>query len=257
MNNLLHNNNMPLIIAHRGESHDAPENTLSAINLAWKRGSDGCEIDVQLTKDDQIVVIHNKRTKMTWGNSLRIKSHTLQKLKSLNVVSNINGKWFTERIPTLSEVILTVPPDKYLFIEIKCDIEIIPHLKKVLSSSLLNPSQVKIIGFGLKRMTVIKKNFQEFEVFLNRRVNAGKVFSGKFYWDKLIKKIKLGSLDGINVSYTKSLNINLIEKFKLNNLKIFVWTINKPRRALRLISIGINGLMSDRSGWIKEKVMMQ
>jgi len=257
MNNLLYKADLPLIIAHRGESYDAPENTLSAINLAWERGADGCEIDVQLTKDNQIVVIHNKRTKMTSGKSLRIKSHTLQKLKSMNVVSKINNKRFTESIPSLNEVLLTVPPHKYLFIEIKCDIKIIPHLKKVLSSSQLNSNQIKIIGFGLNKMTVIKKNFQEFEVFLNRRVNAGKVFSGKSYWDNLIKKIKLASLDGLNISYTKSLNINVLEKFKLNKLKMYVWTINNPKRALRLISIGVNGFMSDRSGWIKEKIILQ
>jgi glycerophosphoryl diester phosphodiesterase len=50
----------PLIIAHRGESHDAPENTLAAIELAWGRGADAVEIDVHLTKDNKVVVIHGR-----------------------------------------------------------------------------------------------------------------------------------------------------------------------------------------------------
>jgi glycerophosphoryl diester phosphodiesterase len=56
-----------IIIAHRGESYDAPENTLAAINLAWKRKVQAVEIDVQLTNDNEIVVIHDKDT-------LRIKT---------------------------------------------------------------------------------------------------------------------------------------------------------------------------------------
>ncbi len=52
-----------LIIAHRGESFIAPENTLAAINLAWKNGAKAVEIDVQITSDNEIVVIHDKNTK--------------------------------------------------------------------------------------------------------------------------------------------------------------------------------------------------
>ncbi|MCH9029392.1 MAG: glycerophosphodiester phosphodiesterase, partial [Bacteroidetes bacterium] len=54
-----------LIIAHRGESYDAPENTFASINLAWKRDADGVEIDVKLTKDEKIVLIHDKTTLRT------------------------------------------------------------------------------------------------------------------------------------------------------------------------------------------------
>ncbi|HEX9251237.1 MAG TPA: glycerophosphodiester phosphodiesterase family protein, partial [Ignavibacteriaceae bacterium] len=155
--------NVPLIIAHRGESVEAPENTLSAINLAWERGADGVEIDVHLTRDNQIVVIHNSKTRIISGKSLSIKSQTLGKLKSFDVGRKIGDKWYAERIPTLDEVLSTVPPDKYLFIEIKCGLEIVPQLKQVFKQTKLDTNQIKIIGFGLKKMTVIKKNFSEYE----------------------------------------------------------------------------------------------
>ncbi len=246
----------PLVISHRGESSEAPENTLSAINLAWTSGADGVEIDVHLTSDNQIVVIHNSRTKSIFGKRLRIKSSTLQKLQSLYIGRTIGSKYFSERIPTLNEVLLSVPPGKYIFIEIKCGLEIIPHLFQVLKHTHLSMEPIKIIGFGFHKMTEIKKNFPEYEVFLNRRISLGNVFSRRSYWQNLIIKLKQSSLDGLNLSYTNSFNIKLVEMFKKNNLEIFIWTVNNPKKALRLISLGVDGFMSDRSGWIRKEVKL-
>ena len=69
-----------IIIAHRGESYDAPENTHASINLAWEREVDAVEIDVQLTKDEKIVVIHDKSTLRTGGKLKRISSNTYDNL---------------------------------------------------------------------------------------------------------------------------------------------------------------------------------
>ena len=254
MSNHSHTSQSPLIIAHRGESSEAPENTMSAINLAWKSGADGVEIDVHLTKDNQIVVIHNSSTKSISGKRFRIKSSTLENLKSLNIGRTIGKKYYSERIPTLNEVLLNVPPGKYIFIEIKCGVEIIPYLNQVLKHAHLSMDQIKIIGFGFNKMTEIKINFPEYEVFLNRRISLGKVFTRRSYWQNLIIKLKQSSLDGLNLSYTKSFNIKLVEMFKQNKLKIFIWTVNNPKKALRLISLGVDGFMSDRSGWIRKEV---
>lgn len=100
-------------------------------------------------------------------------------------------------------------------------------------------------------------NFSQYEVFLNRRVNFGKVFSRKSYWDNLINVVKSSSLDGLNLHNNKSINKKLIKKLKSNKLKIFVWTVNNPQKALHLINLGIDGLMSDCTGMIKEKLSLQ
>ena len=256
MSTTLQKTNLPLIIAHRGESGEAPENTLSAINLAWARGADGVEIDVHLTRDYQIVVIHNSRTRLISGKRHRIKSSTLEKLRSLDIGRTIGKKYYSERIPTLNEVLLTVPPGKYIFIEIKCGVEIIPYLIQVLKLTHLRIDQIKIIGFGFNKMTELKKNFPVYEVFLNRRISLGKVFSRRSYWQNLIIKLKKSSLDGLNLFHTKTINFKLVEMFKQNKLKIFIWTVNNPKKALRLISLGVDGFMSDRSGWIRKEVKL-
>ncbi|MBE0539594.1 MAG: hypothetical protein IH620_07765 [Ignavibacterium sp.] len=244
----------PLIIAHRGESYDAPENTLKSINLAWQRGADGIEIDVHLSMDNEIMVVHNKKIKTVSGKSLSIKSHTAEELKKYSVNNTKIENDASETIPTLKEVLSTVPIKKYIFIEIKCGVKIIPALIRTLNQSKLDTEQIKLIGFGLKKMSLVKNAFPEYEIFLNKRVSMGKIFPGSSYWDNLIKKLKINFIDGINLSYTRSLNFKLVEKLKLNKVKIFIWTINSPKRAIKLIELGVDGIMSDRQGWLREKI---
>ena len=86
-----------LIIAHRGESYDAPENTLASINLAWKRDADGVEIDVKLTKDEKIVLIHDKTTLRTGDKYKRIASNNYNELLKIDVGKFKGNKWKNER----------------------------------------------------------------------------------------------------------------------------------------------------------------
>ena len=117
----------PLIIAHRGASGEAPENTMDAFKLAWELGADGIEGDFHLTHDGHIVAIHDKDTnKVTKGkNKLIVKKTNLQELQKIDVGSWKNEKYFKARIPTLEEVIDSLPMGKKFFIEIKCGTEII------------------------------------------------------------------------------------------------------------------------------------
>ena len=72
---------MPRIIAHRGASHDAPENTLAAFRLAWEQGADGVEGDYYLTKDGEVVCIHDATTGRTGDRDLKVASSTLAELR--------------------------------------------------------------------------------------------------------------------------------------------------------------------------------
>lgn len=96
----------PLVIAHRGASADAPENTLAAFRLALSQGAEAIELDVQLTRDQQVVVMHDNNLKRTTGIKAKVSSLTLEEIKKLDA-----GSWFgdqkfkNERVPTLAEVI--------------------------------------------------------------------------------------------------------------------------------------------------------
>src|SRR5438034_6344625 len=107
------------IIAHRGASHDAPENTLAAVHLAWQQNADAVEIDVHLSKDGKLVVIHDATTKRTCGVSHKVRELTLAELKSLDAGKWKGRQWVGETIPTLDEVLDIVPKGRGLVIEMK------------------------------------------------------------------------------------------------------------------------------------------
>ncbi|MCB9949963.1 MAG: hypothetical protein H6824_03175 [Planctomycetaceae bacterium] len=99
------------IVAHRGASYDAPENTLPAFKLAWEKGADAIEGDFYLTKDQQIVCIHDKDTKRTGKNQpvLTVAESTLAELRKVDVGSWKDAKYKETFIPTIQEVLATVP----------------------------------------------------------------------------------------------------------------------------------------------------
>src|SRR5205809_874799 len=89
------------IIGHRGASHDAPENTMASFRLGYEQGADGVELDIHLTKDNEVVVMHDYDTGRVSGVTNKIADSKLSELRKLNV--SAWGKWtnqpFKEKIP--------------------------------------------------------------------------------------------------------------------------------------------------------------
>ena len=116
---------MTKVFAHRGASAYAPENTLAAFRLAHDMGADGVELDVQLTKDGEVVVIHDETLDRTTDGTGWVKDHTLTQIKELNA-SGGNAAYPHERIPTLDEV-FDVLADSPLAINIEIKDSLIPY----------------------------------------------------------------------------------------------------------------------------------
>jgi glycerophosphoryl diester phosphodiesterase len=245
---------MTNFIAHRGESFIAPENTLAAIKLAWVHNADGVEIDVRLSKDNKIVVIHDANTKRTSGVPGKVKSLSSESLKKLDVGIWKGKNWLNERIPTLEEVIETIPLGKSLMVEIKSSIAIFPSLKKLLNKSSLNRSQIKLAGFGLKKMSLVKKAFPLYEVYRIKRVDRENIILNSYRLNRLIKSSKKNNLDGVSLSYSRWIDKKKIGKIKSAGLKVYVWTVDNPSKALRLINSGIDGIISNKPAWLKDKL---
>ena len=109
--------NTPLIIAHRGNSSSAPENTLEAIREAIAIGSDCVEVDVRCTKDSIPVLMHDPGLGRVTGDRGNVASLTLEQVRELEV----NSEQGRERIPTLEEAILEVRDRARLVAEVKVD----------------------------------------------------------------------------------------------------------------------------------------
>ena len=153
------------IIAHRGASHDAPENTLAAFRFGWEQKADAVELDVRLSKDGNLVVIHDDNTRRTAQVDKSVGEQTLAELRSLDVGRWKGKQWVGERILTLNEALATVPEGKRLFVELKCGPEGIPELVHVAGTSFRRPSPLVAIGFSRQTFYTVLDAFEEWGVF--------------------------------------------------------------------------------------------
>ena len=111
----------PLVVAHRGSSGNSPENTLAAFRQAISDGADMIELDVRMTKDFELVVLHDRSAYRTTGRRRKIWDLTLADLRSLDAGSRFSKKFADERIPSLRQVIDILPPTMSLNVEVKTD----------------------------------------------------------------------------------------------------------------------------------------
>ena len=234
-----------MIIAHRGASHDAPENTLASVNLAWERSADAAEVDVHLSKDNRIMVIHDGDTKRTTGKKMVIRESMSSALQSLNA-NNGMDQFKGERIPFLEEVIATVPNGKILFIEVKTDTVIVPYLVEVLASSP-DKSRLVVISFDFDVCAMMKKEIPAIPVYWLHYTLSGS------YQTKWINMAVDAGLDGLNFRH-KGISKDYVEAVHRSGMKMFAWTVDDPVEAARLIDSGIDGITSNRPAWLSEQL---
>ncbi len=247
--------NSPLIIAHRGESHDAPENTLAAVCLAWERDDDAVEIDVHLTKDGSVVVIHDDNTLRTAHRYGEVAKLTLEQLKQMDVGRYKGKRWAEERIPTLAEVLATIPAGKKLFVEIKVDASILTELNRVLKKSPSSSGQVVLVGMDLHTMEILKKSLPRYHVYWvcsmkDEKKRAAKGNPG----EGLIDRARQAGLDGLDIETSKKIDKKFIAHVKRAKMKLYVWTVDDPDEARRLFACGADGIATNRAHWLKTRL---
>ena len=235
----------PMIIAHRGASFDAPENTLAAVHLAWQQGADAVEVDVHLSADNRIMVIHDKDTKRTSGIDLKIKESSSSDLRKLDVGSFKSKEFKGEQIPFLEEVIETIPKGKRLFVEIKSDETMLPVLKTLLEKSAKS-GQIIIIGFDFETVERAKSMMPGIPVYWLK-------FSLIRYSKGIIARVKEAGLDGLNLHH-RNISKKFASKAKESGLGLYTWTVDDPKEAIRLQSISIDGITTNRPFWLKQKM---
>jgi glycerophosphoryl diester phosphodiesterase len=245
---------LPGIIAHRGASFDAPENTLASIELAWKQNADAVEIDVQFSKDRRLVVIHDRTTRKTARVRKRISAQTLAELQLLDVGRWKNRKWAGQRIPTLAEALATVPDRKRLFVEIKCGPECLPEFIKDCQESGKPPHQVVPIGFSLETMRRLKEALPPWEVCWV--AGFKRAWNGRWLprAETLIERAKGAGLDGLDLSARGPVDLVFTRKVHAAGLKLYIWTVDSPAKARRLADAGVDGLTTNRPGWLRSKL---
>lgn len=232
------------IVAHRGASYIAPENTISAVELGFELGAEAVEIDVYLTKDKRIIALHDKTTQRTAGINHDVTSTDSEVLRSLDVGSWKDEQYAGERMPFLEEVFEVVPKGKVLVIEAKSGPEILPYLEQAISNSNIK-DQVEVISFNKEVAVGIKKSIPTIPVYW---------LLGSFNTHSMSEAIDIATqnnLNGLDVNY-KLVNAPFVKAMRNAGLGIYVYTVNDQEIARILKDLKVDAITTDRPQWLIE-----
>jgi len=231
-------------IAHRGASYDAPENTLASAKMAWKVNADAVEIDIHLSKDNKIMVIHDDNTKRTTGEDYDVTNTNSVILRKLDAGSHKSKKFKGEKIPLLEEVIKTIPKGKKLVVELKSRDNVLPKMEQILTNNK-KLNQLIFICFDKETIIKVKKAYPE--------NNCYWLCSNKEAFFANFQSVAEAGIDGLGLRYSiiDEHVMELSEKYKLD---MITYTVNDSEEAKRLINLGVRKITTDRPEWLKNEI---
>jgi glycerophosphoryl diester phosphodiesterase len=230
----------PWILAHRGASQAAPENTLAAFRLAAEMGADGVELDVQLSKDGEAVVIHDVTVDKTTNGSGRVKDLTLAELQDLDAGSWYDSHYAGEPIPTLAQVLHELGPRLILNIELK---------QETFLSKGLEAEVIRLIEDTHMAHRVILSSFNPLALWRVGRLNPN-VSTGLLYApDQPIYLRQRWFQPAIRPSALHPRWDTIDHQFVMTahrqGLAVHPWTCNEPEAMHRLIGWNVDAIITD------------
>lgn len=243
----------PVLVAHRGASEDAPENTLPAFELAWEQGADAIEGDFHLTADERIVCIHDDDTKRTAGRDLKVASATLAELRTLDVGTWKGIQWAGTRIPTLEEVLATIPNGGQLFLEVKCGPEIVPVLLARLEEAGLAKDQVTVISFEEAVIRKFKKAAPDRPAswLCSIKKRNGSV---RPTLATILETLDTIGADAVSTSARDGISREFVAGLRKQGFPHHVWTVNDAATARKFLELGSRTITTDRPGALRAEM---
>jgi glycerophosphoryl diester phosphodiesterase len=216
-----------VIIAHRGnfDRSSLPENSLAAFRQVWHNGCDGIELDIRLTTDSEIVVIHDAKTGTIANSDLQVSQSTLTQIKSLRNQGRKRNSPSPEVIPTLQEVLNEAPVGKKIYIELKGGDSLVAPLKKIFAKSVCSLRDIFFIGFPDQPMDKVKSAFPENAVYLLFGTGNG----GIPPIPEIIKQAHACHVDGVDIESGSMLNAANIARLNRNGLSVHSFLTFKYR----------------------------
>ncbi len=226
------------IIAHRGFSDIAPENTLIAFQKAIEIGADYFELDVHQTKDGILVVIHDNTVNRTSSNNKTGKIRELDYSEILGVKVGYSKKFDAqfpdEKIPTLEEALQLAKGKIKVCVELKTD-GIVNEVDKLIRE-LDMVEEVIIFAFNDKSLVNIKKLNPEVKTLLLK--NYANI--------KTLDFVKEINANAIGVGYDTRLTEEFVTIAHNNGIEVFKWTVNKEGEMKKLIDLNIDGIITNK-----------
>lgn len=220
---------------------------MAAFREGWNQKADGIELDIRLTKDGKIVVMHDDSTKRTAGKDLVVKNSPLDSLRKLDAGSWKGEKWKGEPVPLLEEVLKELPQGKLVYIEIKSGPEILPGLEGVILASAKPAQQLRIIAFDFETLVKSRKLIPDVKTLWIVAGDKNKLTGKMTYPDlaTLADKAAAAGLSGLNLYQGFPLDAAAISAIKAKGLTVAVWTVNDPAIAKRFATAGIDAISTD------------
>jgi len=235
-----------LNIAHRGASKDAPENTLAAFRLGLEQGCDAFELDVQLTKDGQVMVCHDFTLKRTTGAEGRFIDMEAAAIRELDAGSWFGEQYRGEKVPFLTEVLELVPRGIMINVEIKMIPEYIGRIENAVISVLRETdriSDVVISTFDHPTAVAVKT--------LEPKLRVGLLYGERLYRSDLYARSMPVPIFSLHPHYYQ-VNEETVAQAKANGLATYPWTVDDEAHMRRLIGLGVEGIITNVPGKLRQ-----
>ncbi len=217
------------IIAHRGASVMAPENTMKAFQLALDYEADGIELDVMLTGDNQVVVIHDETVDRTTNGNGRVSEMTLEEIQGLDAGEG-------EKIPTLSQVLDQFAGKLLINIELKNYSSIFDPLPLEVAKILKNHNYLEdilISSFNPFNLPRVKRRIKDVRLGLITQPQQAQ----HWIW-------RLFDYDALHPHYSDVDSV-LVSALHARQRGVNVWTVDEPAELKRLVALDIDGIITN------------
>ncbi len=231
----------PAIFAHRGSSARAPENTLAAFELALQHECDGIELDVMLSGDGQIVVIHDDDLSRTTGFKGNVANLPVAVIKQLDAGSYFDIEFRNEKIPLLEEVFEQLGKRAFINVELKNYQSIFDNLPDLVSKL--------VIGFHLQN-SILFSSFNPIALIkIKRKIPNAAIgllalpgSAGR--WARSWPGWALTRYDAIHPE-KQDITRKLIQRAHVSSKRVHAYTVNSPEEVVRLFDLNIDGIFTD------------
>lgn len=224
----------PLIIAHRGASGYAPENTLRAFALAIEQGAQMIELDLHLTRDQRVVVIHDPTLNHTTNRQGRVDQMTLDEIKQADAGQG-------ERVPTLEETLALTQGRVRLYLEIK-DSRATNETLRIVRAQRCQ-AEVLLASFDVELMQRLGQEVRDIELGVilgNRSINP------RVRWREALPWLALRRINyQVLCMQVELCFAYLTRRVKAEGKRVFVWTANNERQFARLTALGVDGIVTN------------
>jgi glycerophosphoryl diester phosphodiesterase len=242
----------PFLIAHRGLSSRAPENTLAAFERAIVAGADMLELDVHLTADERIAVIHDRTLQRTTTGNGAVRSYTSRETSRFDAGSWFDPRFASERVPMLEDVLDLVRGRGQVNVELKS------HFFHREEPGLLERLVVDVIRRSQMLDYTILTSFDQRIVRTLRSieptVTTGILYHGQR--DLFRRPSEIARYCGASVFICSGSQLSeaMLRDIRASGLTIAVYTVNEPSEALRLSALGIDAIISDAADLIRNTI---